>query len=252
MDEDFVEKVKLTRFGFRLKLIGFSTFLSWFGIVTSLLVFIGSITVIGIFSLEKIILIPIIFVSILLIPYLVMWTFLNIKTNRRNIMGIETLAKVYCYVIGTLEIVGTTAFIIIICYTFVILSVMSNECTEENCSHPPPEMIAIAVGKLICGTVYLIMACLKIHGIRLLKNKLLGAYLGFRYVIAIIYFISEIASIIKSDDLYFVMFGTINRILMLIMVTLFTILDLGLINILYGIRAARKKVGFSQKIKNVV
>ena len=41
MDQDFVEKIRLTRFGFRLKLIRFSNFLSWFGIVTSLLVIIG-------------------------------------------------------------------------------------------------------------------------------------------------------------------------------------------------------------------
>ena len=124
----------------------------------------------------------------------------------------------------------------------------------ENCSSPPPEVIAIAVGKLIFVTVYLIMACLKIHGIRLLKNKLLGIYLGFRYVFLIIHLILEIASMIKSDDMFYVMFAIDNSIaiVMLIIVTLYTILDLGLINILYGIREGRKKVELFQKMTNNV
>ena len=245
MDQDFVEKIQLTRFGFRLKLIGFSTFLSWLGIVTSLLVIVGGITVLSIFFsyLQSIIIIPVVFIS-LLIPYLVMWIFLNKKTNRRKINGIETLAKIYGYVIGTLEIIGTIVSIIIISAAIEAIRVMRNECVNypwENCSR------AIAVGKLIFVTVYLIMACLKIHGIRLLKNKLLGIYLGFRYVILIIHLILEIASMIRSDDMFYVMFA----IVMLIIVTLFTILDLGLINILYGIREDRKKAEF-QKMTNDV
>lgn len=253
MDQDFVEKIRLTRFGFRLKLIGFSTFLSWFGIVTSLLVIIGGITVLSIFFsyLQSIIIIPIVFISLLLILYLVMWIFLYKKTNRRNINGIETLAKVYGYVIGTLEIIGTIVSIIVISAAIEAIRVMRNECVNypwENCSSPPPEVIAIAVGKLIFVTVYLIMACLKIHGIRLLKNKLLGIYLCFRYVILIIHPILEIASMIKSDDMFYVMFA----IGWLIIFALFTILDLGLINILYGIREDRKKVELFQKMTNDV
>ena len=245
MDQDFVEKIKLTRFGFRLKLIGFSTFLSWFGIVTSLLVFIGGITVISVFSSssmamyysEKVILIPTMsFFIILNIPYLIMWTFLIINTNKRNIDVIESITMVYCYVLGAFEIFVSVGSIVISLISIEIVSLVNSNC--QDCRLPPQD-IAIFIIKVIVSTVYLIFACLKIHGIRLEKNKLLGIYLCFRYICFIV---SQGSLILLARMLH----DYTVPIPILVGSTLFFILDLGLHIILHSTRADRAETRTSK------
>ena len=48
-----------------------------------------------------------------MIPYLIMWTLLKIKTSNRDFPGIEKLGKVYSYVYGGLEIIVAIALILI-------------------------------------------------------------------------------------------------------------------------------------------
>ena len=50
---------------------------------------------------------------ILLIPYLIMWIILKIKTSEQDITGIERIGKFYTYVSGSLEIIGMIARILL-------------------------------------------------------------------------------------------------------------------------------------------
>ena len=228
--------MKLTKYGFRLNLIGFASFLSWLGIVTSLLGIIGGIVAIIIVTTVsdtlldptlKIIIISIWSILLLFsIPYLVMWGFLRINTDKRDIKVIETIARIYCYVIGALEI------IISICgmASSVILIIMW-------------QVIAVFVGTFVGSTVYLFFASLKIHGIRRKQNKLLGIYLFFRYfcILLILPMILSILSMIISPSR--ILITNIGPII-------FFILDMGLNIILHSIRANRNTVGLLNSEEN--
>ena len=118
-----VEKMKLTRFGFRLNLLGFSSFLSVLGIIASIIGMIGGIVIfwagskvyyyIGPGYSQGITLFVIGAIAlILMILYIIMWILLKIKTSKQDIHGIEKIGKVYSYVSGSLEIIGAIALII--------------------------------------------------------------------------------------------------------------------------------------------
>ena len=113
---------------------------------------------------------------ILMIPYLIMWIFLKIKTNKQDIPGIEKIGTVYSYVSGVLEI--------IVSITLIIFSII------DLCGHHP--LLGLDIGFIIGSAIYLIFNCLKIHGIRVENNKLLGTYLGFRYTLFVLYMIALI------------------------------------------------------------
>ena len=94
-----VDNMKLTKYGFHLDLLKFSSFLSILGIVFSIIGLIGSIATVflvlyasgltkysGVWGLYVIIL-------CLIAPYLVMWIFLTIKTYKQDIPGIEKIGK---------------------------------------------------------------------------------------------------------------------------------------------------------------
>ena len=51
-------------------------------------------------------------IIIIMIPYLVMWILLKIKTSKQDIPGMEKIGKVYSYVSGSLEIIAMIAVII--------------------------------------------------------------------------------------------------------------------------------------------
>ena len=154
--------MKLTKYGFQLNLFGFSSFLSVLGIVNSLLGVMAGIGVIVLTLFPKTQADPsasFIFSSILngtgaaiiiiMIIYLVMWFLLMIKTAKKDIAGIETIAKVYSYISGAFEIFG------MICVQIFGLIGLLLKVTETS------------IIFIIFSGVYLIFSCIKIHGIRL-------------------------------------------------------------------------------------
>ena len=113
MDRNSVEKMKLTRFGLKLNLVAFSSFLSVLGILVSILGIAGCLAAFlyanggdETYSKNWICVLAI-FVFIILVPYLSMWIRLKIKTNKRDITGIERILKTFGYVTGVLEGVWT-------------------------------------------------------------------------------------------------------------------------------------------------
>ena len=164
-------------------------------------------------------------ILILMVPYLAMWILLNIKAKKRNIASIEKIVKIYSYVSGSLEIMAMLVFIGVILF----------ELLHEGPVYGIPHiLIAVQIGTVIFGlsifaTIPILVACLKIHGIRLEKNKLLSVYLGFRYVILLPTTLSAI-----MITLFIPAFWTD-----LMLGVLFFILDIGLTVILHSIRRDR-------------
>ena len=113
---DQAGKLKLTKFGFHLNLLGASSFLSVLGIVVSII----GILVIIFLHVYAIHLNPVpgcagwednlssfsLGAFILMIPYLTMWILLKIKTRKQDIRGIEKIGKVYSYMSGSFEILS--------------------------------------------------------------------------------------------------------------------------------------------------
>ena len=56
--------------------------------------------------------------------------------------------------------------------------------------------------RLACAAIYLIFACLKIHGIRVKRNKMLGAYIGFHYALFFIYMILFVVGSVMVGIVY--------------------------------------------------
>lgn len=217
--------MKLTRYGFHLDLLGFSSFLSVLGIIVSIIGIIGGIVLfcvgsqlqnIGTQRSTRVTIFVIGGVSLLLmLLYLNMWILLKIKTNKQDIPGIEKIGKVYSYVSGSLEIIGTIALII-----FSIIGLLG-----------PHPLIGVITGYIIGSAIYLIFACLKIHGIRVGNIKLLGTYLGFRYALFILYMIAFIVLGILTGRM---------AIAALITGIVYFIMDIGLTVILHSIRVDRE------------
>ena len=102
---DQVEKMKLTKYGFRFNLLRSSSFLSVLGIVVSIIGIIGSIPCFyygsiiasatrgrGLGGLAMAIYFTIgAVLLIVMIPYLAMWILLKIKTSKQDIPGRESL-----------------------------------------------------------------------------------------------------------------------------------------------------------------
>ena len=111
---DQADKLKLTKFGFHLNLLGASFSLSVLGIIVSIIGIIGSIicfVLALVVAMDNVGTISI-GAFIIMIPYLAMWILLKIKTNKKDIPGIERIGKVYSYVSGSLEIIAMIAVII--------------------------------------------------------------------------------------------------------------------------------------------
>merc|ERR1719192_1125793 len=92
--------------------------------------------------------------------------------------------------------------------------------------------LEIGIGMLsvfiIGAVIYFVFACLKIHGIRVENNKLIGIYLGFRYCLFALYMIGSFI-LIKVIDIFILIVGGV-----------YLILDIGLIVILHSIRVDRE------------
>ena len=228
MDQSSVEKIKLTKFGLKYNLIGFSSFLSIFGIVVSTL---GAI--LGLSSLSigigattdcrelacafgPFLIIIGVIILVITIPYLAMWIVLNKNTHKRDIASIEKIGKIYSYVSGALEIIAMGGCL----YQFGF--------TPEDLRFSYGQNIFI----LLFATTDIIFTCLRIYGIMLEKNKLLGIYLGYRYAAFILTILFSIISASYSPGIW---------IGYLICQVLFFIPDIGLIVILHSIREDRGK-----------
>ena len=173
---------------------------------------------------------------ILMIPYIVMWIFLKIKTNKQDIPGIEKIGKVYSYVCGFLEIIVPIAVI--------IFSVIAMQFAIELEHYPNflPSIIVV----LICSAIYPIFASLKIHGIRAENHNLLGIYLGFRYVLFILYVIAKLIWSILTRQMFY-----LTCVYVSIGIALF-VLDIGLTVILHSIRVDRENTpGTEVPMKNI-
>jgi len=211
--------------GFPLNLLGFSSFLSVLGIVFGFMLGIG-----GLFFLESGAKLPrqpfryyqarnIFFISggvliFLMIPYLIMWILLKIKSSKQNIPGIERIGKVYSYVSGTLEIIGGIGRILF------------------SCMIQYSNLLIVQITVIIYSALCLIFTCLKIHGTRGKNNKLLGTYLEFDYALFFLNIIAFIISITTTPFLEHmqVIFAA------WIVIIVYLILDIGLTLILYSIR----------------
>ena len=200
--------MKLTKYGFRLNLLGFSSFLSVLGILVSIIGIIVGIAIFcaGFYEIGGVVL-------IIIIPYLILWIILLIKTNKQDIPGIEKIGTVYSYVSCSLEIIGMIAPI-----TISILGMYGRRGSNN-------------IGYIIGSAIYLIFACLKIHGIRVGNIKLLGTYLGFRYALFILYMIAFIVLGILTGRM---------AIAALITGIVYFIMDIGLTVILHSIRVDRE------------
>ena len=247
-----MEKIQLTNYGFRLNLIRFSRFLSIFGIVVSVLEIILSIALIGV-EVFKIInpekcpphsdfcplfnlIIRIIGISdgaitaVLFILFLVLFVLLKNKTGARDLPGIEKIAKIYCYVTGSLEIIVLIAFILL----YILSSWESGFSFIAGLFWTGLGYIGYLGITLIIffiiWLVYLVFACLKIHGIRTQNNMLLGIYIGYRYAIFVIISILLLIASILTWEVHWIY---------LIDWVVFSILDIGLVVILHSIRVDR-------------
>ena len=192
-----------------------------FGIVVSIIGITG-----GIYSAIKM---PLAGVFLLfMIPYLILWSLLFNKTSIQDIHSIERIGKVYSFVTGALEIIGAIASII----TNSKYDIENHELYIKNHDYQSYIENQYMYRSLIVGSViYLIMACVKIHGIRVENNELLGTYLGFRYKLFILSMILFIIFIDSADILV---------ISVVIAVIILFIKDIGLIVILHSIHSIKQ------------
>ena len=235
-------KIKLTRYGFRFNLLNSSSFLSVLGIVVSILGIIGSIVCFvygsrgcsrdwgclfkNIFDTMGGVLL------IIMIPYLAMWILLKIKTSKQDIPGMEKIGKVYSYVSGSLEIITMIAWIIISVWTLASVLYLTDL------------KIGIQIAYIIGAIIYFVFACLKIHGIRVENNNLIGTYLGFRYVL---FALHMVGFIFLTRYVLGFLFGLPG----FIVGGVYFILDIGLTVILHSIRVDREKTaGTENPMKN--
>ena len=210
-----LEEIKLTNFGLRLKLIKFSPFLSVLGIVGSVLGLVGGILFIieswhfygkiseiegygytgDIETLEREYLMTsmkylgsAIVLLILSISYLVMWILLIIKTRKRNINGIQNIARVYCYCSCVVEVVLIIALIYGDCMTCMI----AKEMFQTDWAGRFVSFLALlAIGG---GCI----SFLKVLGLTHTNRKLFRLYLCLRYILFLISFITIIIGLVYS------------------------------------------------------
>ena len=248
---DQADKLKLTKFGFHLNLLGASFSLSVLGIIVSIIGIIGSIicfVLALVVAMDNVGTISI-GAFIIMIPYLAMWILLKIKTNKKDIPGIERIGKVYSYVSGSLEIIAMIAVIIYYCMIVYGLSKESSYPSYDPdypyYRPPPPPTTAeyaILIVYMIVAVIVLVFACLKIHGIKVENNKLVGIYLGFQYGLFVLYIIQFIISSVYNQF----------AIIVLIVGGGCFILDIGLTVILHSIRVDRENTaGTENAMKNL-
>jgi len=266
--------MKLTRFGCRLVLFGYSSVFSVLGIVVSVIGIIRGIynivlgallrfdsLVMGFYCVTGVAII------ILTLPSLNLWILLKIKTSKQDVPGIEKIGKMYSYFSGSLEIMIASVRIMIsiifltpfrppLYWTvygqfhlgwidFIILSLVELSS---------PIFIILPTTVIIYSATCLIFTCVKIHGTRVKNNKLLGTYLVFCYALLIFYIIAFIILIVSAsrvlDDRN--MGGFALSFALLIASIVYLILDISFTVILHSIRVDRENTaGTENLIENI-
>ena len=266
--------MKLTRFGCRLVLFGYSSVFSVLGIVVSVIGIIRGIynIVLGaLLRFDSLIMgfycVTGVAIIILTLPSLNLWILLKIKTSKQDVPGIEKIGKMYSYFSGSLEIMIASVRIMIsiifltpfrppLYWTvygqfhlswidFIILSLVELSS---------PISIILPTTVIIYSATCLIFTCVKIHGTRVKNNKLLGTYLGFRYSLFILHMIALIIAsvlapgVLDGDNVLVLAFGFAALIIDIV----YLILDIGLTVILHSIRVDRENTaGTENPIENI-
>ena len=239
MDRSSVEKIKLTQFGFRWNLIRFSSFLSVLGIVVSTLGTIGSIATLGLgigFSnsrrewpgLHIILIVSGMIVLVIMTLYLAMWISLKKKTNKRDIASIERIGKIYSYMSGALEIIAMVTCL----FAYLVHFYHHWFKYDHSYDYEGYFSVTLFIFILLFATVDLIFTCLKIYGIWLKKNKLLGIYLGYRYAFFFFTILFGVIGTIYVRGIEVFIGPLLGQVLVFV-------LDIGLTVILHSIRADR-------------
>ena len=104
-------------------------------------------------------------------------------------------------------------------------------------------ILGLKIGQNVLATIYLVFACLKIHGTRVKKNKFLEAYIGFRYVLFILYMTGLAILIALTERFTWIAF---------IWGFVFFILDIGLTVILHSIRVDRENTETTETTFNTI
>ena len=266
--------MKLTRFGCRLVLFGYSSVFSVLGIVVSVIGIIRGIynIVLGaLLRFDSLIMgfycVTGVAIIILTLPSLNLWILLKIKTSKQDVPGIEKIGKMYSYFSGSLEIMIASVRIMIsiifltpfrppLYWTvygqfhlswidFIILSLVELSS---------PISIILPTTVIIYSATCLIFTCVKIHGTRVKNNKLLGIYLVFCYALLIFYIIAFIILIVSAsrvlDDRN--MGGFALSFALLIASIVYLILDISFTVILHSIRVDRENTaGTENPIENI-
>ena len=259
-DTTSVDMIRLTKYGFRRSFIRTAAFLSWLGIVSSVLGILGgvSVVVVGICGIKDLgslldefprryiaysILMAIgSFIILSSFIFVLMWIHLKRRTSERNISGIEETVKIFNHFIAVLEIIVDTIFII-----FFIISL----ATIETASPGPRGVLWIVIsladtatvvtlrqvlqlaGGLAAALTALIVSSLRIHGVRRGSNRLVETYIGCRYILCALSVLGMLYGFIFVSAS---LFGPST-----IAVILFFILDIGLTVLLHSIRVDREK-----------
>ena len=252
--------MKLTKYGFRLQFIGFSSVLSGLGIIVSILGIIeGILAIVTTRSqgfkfneqleqenfghsdsiLNKYVLLNgygglLIFLNI---PYLIMWILLKIKTTKKDIPGIEKIGSVYSCVSGSLEIIGAIAGFI---FPWILLE-YQNLLLLRHHDFDPHLFVTLQIIITIVSAIYLIFACLKIAGTRVESNQLHRINLGFRYALFVLFivFFTITFTLRESlgEELASIQYGLVYFISCIV----YFILDIGLTVIIHSIRVDKEK-----------
>jgi len=270
--------MKLTKYGFRQDLFGFSSVLSVLGIFVSLSGIIGGIwfTVRGAqygcpvkwvsgygyqshcIAMGVFCVIGSAFI-ILMLPYLVLWINLKKKTSKKDIPGIERIGKVYGYVSGSMEIIVVIVrillSILIIAFIYGLIDLTWVEYILWSIRNAPSfDLRVLPITVIIHSAISLNFICLKIHGTRVKNNKLLGTYLGFRYSLFILHMIALIIAsvsapgVLDGDNVLVLAFGFAALVIDIV----YLILDIGLTVILHSIRVDRENTaGTGNPIENI-
>ena len=256
--QESVDNMQITKYGFDRSLIGSTTFLSWLGIISSVVGIFGGVSTVVIGTCELKDLRQSVAVGRLLLDdyahvsmwsffaitsgsviilsnliFVLMWIHLKRRTTEKDISRIEQTVKTLCLSLSILEVIAV-AFLV----TFIIS--LSKDQTKDGENQltkivvdlaGTSEVTAAKIVLLVIGfsaaLLCLIFAIVKIYGIQKEKDKMLQIYIQKRQVMFLFVGLGTIAGMIWVSTAFFSV--------LLLAVILFFILDIGLTVILQSI-----------------
>ena len=262
--QDLVDRMQLTKYGFNRSLIGSTAVLSWLGIVFSVLGILGGVStaVIGSCELKALdwdghLKMPdytrlsiryfiVIFAGAVIILsnffFVLMWIHLKRRTTEKDISRIEETVKIIINCITILEVVVVTLLM-----AFFLISLSTLElASTEYIDFRETQLIWIVIdlagtsegitsGKIVglvlgltLAMICLIFAFVKIFGIQKEKNKLLEIYIRYCPSLFLLVSIGIVAGAIWVSPILFSS--------LMVTVIIFFILDISLTIILHSIR----------------